>query len=294
MIRLLFSLLFLICCPAVMSAGGWCRQWISADSVGDSQLWFLRTLILPSQPVEARLEAISGGRVCIYVNGYNATTDILAPYKQGDKVLKSIGCDILPYITDDTCRIAVWYSPFLREIKSKHLSLTVWCRYPDGQRQSYVSDSNWSWVMAPAETNGNDECFNSLAMYDKWNIDELPAPMLLPVRVSSGSYYEPSEPYTPQYIRHIYSCKKISATPMSLTYLSPSPFCGWVRVTLRGMKRGATLSVNGFDYICNGDIDEQACRRFTISPVATDHIEIRCSSGITADNVMSVEAIDID
>ena len=41
-------------------------------------------------------------------------------------------------------------------------------------------------------------------------------------------------------------------------------FQGWVRVTLRDARVGEQVNVGGMVYVCTGQMDEQACRKFTL------------------------------
>ena len=40
------------------------------------------------------------------------------------------------------------------------------------------------------------------------------------------------------------------------------PFHGTIRITIREAHRGEKLNINGFQYVCNGELDEQAFFRF--------------------------------
>lgn len=275
---------------------GWNRQWISScDSCRGSQIWFMRTVCLTQTPEEAFITATSNGRITVFVNGYNTTTDVLAPYRSGDTTLKSITCNVVPYISNDTCLISVWYSPFLEHQDGKELSLTLYGKYADGRHFAFRTDNNWAWAQAPATTLRSPqetEMINSRETSATWNTTGLPTPKLLPVRTKSTTDDVVTE-YQPQYARKTLVCRLAHSTPTSLTYISPSPFHGWARVTLRGMKSGTQITVNGLYYTCNGQMDEQACRRFTIPPYTTNTIKITSPSGIKESNVMSVEAIDI-
>ena len=295
MIRLLLIVFLTVMNVTTARSAGWIRQWVCADdSCRESQLWFLRTICLPHKPSEAFINATSNGRITIYVNGYNTTTDVLAPYHSGEETLHCVTCNALPFIANDTCIIAVWYSPFLKGQDQKQLSLTLYGKYTNGESFAFSTDNNWWGTLAPATTLHSPyetESINSRAMIANWNIDGLPMPRLLPVKTTTSTDFV-SE-YRPQHIRKTYTCRLADSSPTSLTYLSPFAFRGWARVTLRGMKPGTQITVNGLYYTCSGQMDEQACRRFTISPFKTTTIKITSPSGIKESNVMSVEAMDI-
>lgn len=275
---------------------GWSQRWIHASQASrGTQLWFVGSLTLPSAAQSVRLEAASNGRFIVYVNGYNTTTDVLAPYAMPTPTLRGISCDATPFIDGDTCRIAVLYSPYLEGFDDRQLSLTLYGTLADGSPFAYSAGSDWSWTEANATTAiGDDESesVNGRNAECGWPTGDMPWPSRQPVVEGQG--YTPVEHYRPQYIRHTMNCRMVHSSPTSLTFLPPRPFRGWVRVTLRGMRAGTTISVNGLSYTCSGQLDEQACRRFTIPRHSTQDITIVSPSGIKRSNVTSVEALDID
>ena len=66
---------------------------------------------------------------------------------------------------------------------------------------------------------------------------------------------------------------------------------GILRVTLRETHRGDTIHVNGLHYICRGNGDEQAFRRFTTEDIG--EAVIQGPVWFSRKNVTSVEAIRI-
>lgn len=295
MTRLLALLVLCLSYAALARADGQPRQWINAtDSCPESQIWFMRTVILDKEVKSAWVEVASNGRVAVYVNGYNTSTDVLTPYRPGDRTMRSFRCQATPFVSSDTCRLAVWYSPFLKSYNGRQLSLTFYGTYTDGSHFAFETDGSWSWTAAPATTHlsrGETEHIAYGSTDVEWLSDDLPLPSLLPVSVTCGS--EITLPSRPLLIRNIYPCRLALSSSTSLTYLSPHPFRGWVRVTLRGMKKGQSVTVNGLHYTCGGILDEQACRRFTMPDDKTTTIRITSPCGIHESNIMSVEAIDI-
>ncbi|MCI6118313.1 MAG: hypothetical protein MR717_03330 [Prevotella sp.] len=295
MTRLLALFALCLSCAEFARAGGMLRQWINAhDSCHESQIWFMHSVVLGKKVKRAWVDVASNGRVAVYVNGYNTSTDVLTPYRPGDRIMRSFRCETTPYICSDTCHLAVWYSPFLKGYNGRQLSLTFYGTYTDGSHFAFETDGNWSWTPAPASTRlsrGETEHIAYGSTDVEWLFDDSPLPSLLPVNVTVGS--EITLPARPLLMRHIYPCRLVISSPTSLTYLSPHPFRGWVRVTLRGMKKSQPVTVNGLHYTCGGILDEQACRRFTIPDDKTTTIRISSPVGIRESNIMSVEAIDI-
>ena len=274
-------------------ATGWSHQWINAgDSCRESQIWFVKSLSLQKIVSRAFVDAASNGRIQIYANGYNVTTSVLSPYHDTDKTLGSLHCEVTPFITDTICHLKVWYSPFLADYPDRQLSLTIYGTYTDGTTFAFACDDSWSWTSVDATTSINTTETETIAPIDMSLLyTDLPMPQLLPVAINHTR--DAISHFEPQYIRHIHQCQLVDSTATSLTYLAPRPFKGWTRVTMRGMRRGVTVSIDGLNYICSGNTDEQACRRFTIQRDKKQTVKILSTSGISKSNIMSVEAIEI-
>ena len=274
-------------------ATGWSHQWINAgDSCRESQIWFVKSLSLQKIVSRAFVDAASNGRIQIYANGYNVTTSVLSPYHDTDKTLGSLHCEVTPFITDTICHLKVWYSPFLADYPDRQLSLTIYGTYTDGTTFAFACDDSWSWTSVDATTSINTTETETIAPIDMSLLyTDLPMPQLLPVAINHTR--DAISHFEPQYIRHIHQCQLVDSTATSLTYLAPRPFKGWTRVTMRGMRRGVNVSIDGLNYICSGNTDEQACRRFTIQRDKKQTVKILSTSGISKSNIMSVEAIEI-
>ena len=62
-----------------------------------------------------------------------------------------------------------------------------------------------------------------------------------------------------------------------------------VRVTLRGCRRGERISIGGLDYVCSGEIDEQAYSRF--SPRMHGDVVVEGDQWFRPEQIQQVEAI---
>lgn len=293
MIRTSVIAFLILLFTASARAAGWSQQWINTgDSCRESQIWFVKSLNLPRQVHRVFIDAASNGRIQIYANGYNVTTSVLAPYRDTDKTLRSLHCEITPFVQDTVCNLKVWYSPFLNDFPGRQLSLTLYGTYTDGTTFALTCDDSWSWTAVDATTSINTDEIETIGSIELSSLyTDLPMPQLLPVSISHTS--DAISTYEPQYIRHILPCQLVDSTATSLTYLAPRPFKGWTRVTMRGMRRGAIISIDGLNHTCSGKTDEQACRRFTIQRDAKQTVKILSTGGIDESNIMSVEAIEI-
>ena len=69
-------------------------------------------------------------------------------------------------------------------------------------------------------------------------------------------------------------------------------FYGFTRVTLRDCKRGQRISINGLQYTCNGEMDEQAFGRF--APGFCRKVLISGDRNFKKEQIQNVEAIAIE
>lgn len=69
-------------------------------------------------------------------------------------------------------------------------------------------------------------------------------------------------------------------------------FYGFTRVTLRDCKRGQHISINGLQYTCNGEMDEQAFGRFV--PGFYRKVLISGDRNFKKEQIQNVEAIAIE
>ena len=77
----------------------------------------------------------------------------------------------------------------------------------------------------------------------------------------------------------------------TITYDFGLGFIGFARVTLRGVRKGERIFIGNMEYICSGQLDEQACLRFTTMPVRK--LTIYGDNKFRADHIVNVEGISI-
>ena len=77
----------------------------------------------------------------------------------------------------------------------------------------------------------------------------------------------------------------------TLTYDFGTSFRGWVRVTMRGRKRGEKVTIDNLEYTCKAETDEQAFNKFTIAHHRK--VTIKSNRELLPENLFSVEAMEI-
>ena len=90
-------------------------------------------------------------------------------------------------------------------------------------------------------------------------------------------------------VRRIISPRFSDRSDHSVTYDFSPGFYGFVRVTLRGCRRGEHIYINGMEYICSGEMDEQAYCRF--SAIYMRRVTITGDRHFNPEQVQEVEAV---
>lgn len=288
-------------CFLSAAAQGWDTHWIHHPGAADGeQVWFRRTFTDNCQAItEAYVKVASGGRFMLFVNGYNASTDILTPDGgQPSDTLRTVTYDVTHLLRPDTNVVAVWYAPTESRLSDRRqLSLTFYGRTSDGTEGQFahVTDSTWM-----CRTNGcctrqdGGETVDATAWTPDWNTAG-GSPMgwqWAEADEADGSHasddIQPARTSWRTARIRPYSLTTTDGTTMA--YGCGRRFYGQVRVTLRGMRRGDRISVDGLEYVCAGRDDEQACRRFTAIECGAVTIS---GERLKPENITNVEGIAI-
>ncbi len=298
-------------------AGEWGQSWISHPAVDSTeQVLFRREIVLEEKPTAAVVAVASAGRYALYVNGYNVVTDVLEPgVPLGGDTVAVTHYEVARYLRKGGNALAVWYSPAGRCGRSeRQLSLSFQCnggdfhsnRGENGCGYACATDSMWLCRASGCRTFADgSELIDSRTFDPSWTIDPTFAPEWLPAREETPALSVP-----------VSDTRKLWRTALRVESIQPNTFFstiepydvdqtgrntgrytfkkgfdGWVRLTLRGMESGDTVTVNGLTYICSGDTDEQACRRFTTSSSCFADVTLPAKRPFSC--VTTVEALDI-
>lgn len=290
-------LAIMLACSLGATAQDWGLRWIACPAAGEGgQVWFRRTFTVVERPPSARLTIASAGTFELFVNGYNVTTDVLTPLAGSPSdTIRVMTFEVGRFLRADSNVVAVWYSPSTASRKQLALSIYGGCR--DSDRVAIETDGQWFCRPANARvTPDGGETIDDGGYITDWNTAGASVTGWLPACEPQGLRPSPIVLVPPIHkarrIRQISRYTFLDDLGSSIVYRFGARFDGWVRLTLRGMHRGDTLSVNGLTYICSGRTDEQACRRFTTS--ASTIAVVSGPEGFSRENVTDVEAIDIE
>lgn len=291
------ALVSLLMAALTATAGDWGLCWIAHPAADDGrQLWFRRSFELQEPPIMARITIASSGLYSLFVNGYNVSTDVLVPEPTpADGGIAVMTFEVARFLRAGDNVVAVWYSP--TQCNSKQLALSLYAI--DGSDNACALRTDGTWLCREANactTPDGNEIVDDNAYVADWNMPG--------ASVMGWQHAEPQRMLPPSplvIVPPVHMARRVASISRytfldddgaNVAYRFGHLFDGWVRVTLRGMHRGDTISVNGLTYICSGRTDEQACRQFTksISSVAF----ISGPEGFSRENITNVEAIDIE
>jgi len=256
---------------ATINAQEFGTSWITSPEGNDSsQIWFRRSYVTKNKPQKAFLSVATTGTVQIYVNERKVTGNILSPVQdtEGNKEEAFIiKFDITRFLRNDTNTIAVWYAPTNQKKTDKAISATYYGTNSKGSAFSYASDGTWLTKLAPGWNKGDEEGYDA-RLYDKdWKkatIDK-----------SSWKYAfssadrqtfviaEKSTNYTTYKKSRLIEKTNSSVDSTGIKYTFGNSFTGQIRLTIRNAKAGTKFTMGKFTYICCGETDEQAFRRFS-------------------------------
>ena len=254
------------------SAQTFSTPWISYPTPDStSQVWFRQTYPAKGHPEQASITITSTGNFDLFVNQYNVSTDVLIPYRDEatDNPI-AITYDVTRFLRNGENTIAVWYAPSYPHITDRQIAVSFYGRSKYGQPFSYVSDGDWICRQSnhSITTDGNESIdANSYPL--RWKSNDIDAACWLTAAPASDNQSEATTTlqsfYTGKRVSKILNPNYFDIEGDSVIYDFGTAFKGWIRVTIRNAKEGERINIGGLEYICNGNIDEQACRKFSIA-----------------------------
>jgi hypothetical protein len=296
--QILFILVLVVATTLDAAAQQWDCSWITHPAASDTtQVWFRRTYTSNRLPQEAFVSVASTGYFTLYVNGRNVSTDILMPLrKPADTTPRSMTFCVTRFLRRGKNTIAVWYSPACRHADARQLSVCYYGNDSDGEPFAHRSDASWLCREANMTlTTDGGETQDATLYNKKWNINNFDLACWLPAKEAEGNddEYVATDPWQQHATQttNVMSARYFDITDEGVLYDFAPGFYGFVRVTLRNCKRGEHISINGLQYTCNGEQDEQAFGRF--APSFCRKVLISGDENFDKEQVQNVEAISI-
>lgn len=312
MIRLIHILLLIVASLATATADNIGCHWMSHPTPDDtSHVWFRRTLVIEEQdmPRTAYIHIATTGRFVLYVNGRNVSTALFTPDRTpGDTTVMAISYDVRRFLRPDSNTIALLYCPTMRT--NRQVSVSIYGIAADSSHFA-INDTD-SWMCRHADTwqtRDGGEAMNRNTYTYHWTDTNQPIMLWQPTLTTTTPHhtYPPSlsaedicgftsthtNPLIDNaaYVSRIYPPLFTERTPNTLiAHLVPNER-QLIRVTLRGTQRGERLNIGNLQYVCTGELDEQAFTRFT--PTNSNIVVITGDSRFCSEQVQEIEAISL-
>lgn len=284
-------------CVLIAHSQSFHTHWIATQQVDStSEIWFRQQILLQECPVFASATIATTGKVDVYINERNVSTASWMPCRMGnDNLPVSINMEVTRFLQPGINTIAIWYSPTFPHINQQQIAFSLCGRMKNGEKKAFCSDDGWLTRRANVSlTRDGGERYDANAYMLKWNSDDVDWGLWQPARNTNmpaiaSSYHLTGYPavkrsmtYTPRYFDLVGN---------GVYYQFDKAFKGQLRITLRDAKRGQKIYIDGLEYTCTGEMDEQACRKFTVA----DHrrVLINGDQNFKNEQIQSVEGIEI-
>ena len=275
----------------------------TADSLSD--IWFRHTYLTQRRPISATLSVTARGRYRVYVNESNVTPPL--PTDNCHHPV-TIDIDISGYLRSDSNTVAILYHPV-----DPHDHQIAVCYYGVGRDgRPFGHNADGGWLCRPVDEGSGDgidrgytqtvstACWTPVSAPGRLEIEgtkaasELrktdsalrrvstemgvwPLATLLPVRVNR--------------VTRVTAPRYSERTPEGIAYEFVTGFYGFVRLTLRGAKKGETIIIGGRKYTCNGETDEQITTAF--EPTYHRRVIVSGDSAFDASQVQRVDGVSL-
>lgn len=242
-------------------------HWVSYPLPNDScEVWYRKLYKLDAQPFSASVSLASTGNLRLYINERNVTGSAFYEGMKDSTVMMRT-FDITRFLKKGENIIAVWYAPAGSANKDKQLSLDFYGWDQDTIPFHHQADGTWWCKQLPECRVKEREYFDKSEYTNEWKSAEYRSHgWLHPTGSFEGSKSNNMIEYTPLrtenklnmvlYPTNIYSDSLGYHVDFGRT------FRGTIRLTIRDAHKGDLIDIDGNQYICSGEMDEQAFFRF--------------------------------
>ena len=296
----------------------------TANSLSD--IWFRHTYITQRRPISATLSVTARGRYRVYVNESNVTPPL--PTDNCHHPV-TIDIDISGYLRSDSNTVAILYHPVGPH--DHQIAVCYYGVGRDGRPFGHNADGGWLCrPVDEGSGDGIDRgytqtvstaCWTPVSAPGRLEIEEAKvaseprrveiegtkvasAPQRVEIegrtadselrRVSTEMGVWPLATLLPVRVNRVTrgtAPRYSERTPEGIAYEFVTGFYGFVRLTLRGAKKGETIIIGGRKYTCNGETDEQITTAF--EPTYHRRVIVSGDSAFDASQVQRVDGVSL-
>lgn len=289
----------------------------TADSLSD--IWFRHTYLTQRRPISATLSVTARGRYRVYVNESNVPPPL--PTDNCQRPV-TIDIDVSSYLRSDSNTVAILYHPV-----GPHDHQIAVCYYGVGRDgRPFGHNADGGWLCRPVDEgsgDGIDRGYTQTVSTACWTPVSAPGRLEMegtkagsePRRVEIEGTKAASElrtadsalrkvstemgvwplatllPVRVNRVTRVTAPRYSERTPEGIAYEFVTGFYGFVRLTLRGAKKGETIIIGGRKYTCNGETDEQITTAF--EPTYHRRVIVSGDSAFDASQVQRVDGVSL-
>ena len=296
----------------------------TADSLSD--IWFRHTYLTQRRPISATLSVTARGRYRVYVNESNVTPPL--PTDNCHHPV-TIDIDVSGYLRSDSNTVAILYHPVGPH--DHQIAVCYYGVGRDGRPFSHNADGGWLCrPVDEGSGDGIDRGYTQTVSTACWTPVSVPGRLEMdgtkaasePRRVEIEGRTADSElrradselrttdsalrrvstdmgvwplatllPLRVNRVTRVTAPRYSERTPEGIAYEFVTGFYGFVRLTLRGAKKGETIIIGGRKYTCNGETDEQITTAF--EPTYHRRVIVSGDSAFDASQVQHVDGVSL-
>lgn len=275
----------------------------TADSLSD--IWFRHTYLTQRRPISATLSVTARGRYRVYINESNVTPPL--PTDNCHHPV-TIDIDVSSYLRSDSNTVAILYHPV-----GPHDHQIAVCYYGVGRDgRPFGHNADGGWLCRPVDEGSGDgidhgytqtvstACWTPASVPGRLEMEEAKAASELRTadselrRVSTEMGVWPLATMLPvrvNRVTRVTAPRYSERTPEGIAYEFVTGFYGFVRLTLRGAKKGETIIIGGRKYTCNGETDEQITTAF--EPTYHRRVIVSGDRAFDASQVQRVDGVSL-
>ena len=282
----------------------------TADSLSD--IWFRHTYLTQRRPISATLSVTARGRYRVYVNESNVTPPL--PTDNCHHPV-TIDIDVSGYLRSDSNTVAILYHPV-----GPHDHQIAVCYYGVGRDgRPFGHNADGGWLCRPVDEGSGDgidrgytqtvstACWTPVSAPGRLEIEgtkagSAPGRVVIEGRTADSALRRVSTemgvwplatllPVRVNRVTRVAAPRYSERTPEGIAYEFVTGFYGFVRLTLRGAKKGETIIIGGRKYTCNGETDEQITTAF--EPTYHRRVIVSGDSAFDASQVQRVDGVSL-
>lgn len=282
----------------------------TADSLSD--IWFRHTYLTQRRPISAKLSVTARGRYRVYVNESNVTPPL--PTDNCHHPV-TIDIDVSGYLRSDSNTVAILYHPV-----GPHDHQIAVCYYGVGRDgRPFGHNADGGWLCRPVDEGSGDgidrgytqtvstACWTPVSVPGRLEMEgtkaaSAPGRVVIEGRTADSALRRVSTemgvwplatllPVRVNRVTRVAAPRYSERTPEGIAYEFVTGFYGFVRLTLRGAKKGETIIIGGRQYICNGETDEQITTAF--EPTYHRRVIVSGDSAFDPSQVQRVDGVSL-